>query len=600
MARIGSLMVNLLLEDASFVNGLKRATKQHEASMKSMERAANLATAGMKTLGAIAGSVFSARAIKGALDYAGSIGEISSALGVSTKELQVYRYAATQANLSNEAIEKGLAKATLEVGRNNAAFAKLGISTRTARGEIKTAGQILPELADGLQRIQSPAQRSALLVELFGRSGQKLGPLLEGGAAGLKRFTDEAERTGQVLSDKAIADADKAADNIAKLQNQLRVSIAAAVSENATAIAHLAEAVTKLTVSAVRFAATDLERVKEVGGALAGAYAGGRLAGAPGAVIGAAAGGVGAAGGQRQGSSLIYREAGGGLRGALAVLGSSRETLLERARREATTQALLSNFSLDGPGRSGGGAALAGLFGEGGGGGGRVKAAATKAAAEVSDAMKRLEQSASGPGILNGAFKPLDETAERLREIQTIAINIPEIKPINLEALQLAEDFSTRLVEGLGQAIIFGQSWGEAMLNSIRAVAAQLFTSGLLDLLKGGKGGGGGILGSIATGIGALFKPAGARANGGPVSAGRAYLVGERGPELLFPGMSGTIASNRQAFGMGRQQVDVHVTAAPELMVAAVVGGRVGGSQTAAAMMESARRPQLARGAGAA
>lgn len=36
----------------------------------------------------------------------------------------------------------------------------------------------------------------------------------------------------------------------------------------------------------------------------------------------------------------------------------------------------------------------------------------------------------------------------------------------------------------------------------------------------------------------------GARANGGPVSAGRSYLVGERGPEVFTPSTGGSIAAN--------------------------------------------------------
>src|SRR5262249_43623557 len=36
----------------------------------------------------------------------------------------------------------------------------------------------------------------------------------------------------------------------------------------------------------------------------------------------------------------------------------------------------------------------------------------------------------------------------------------------------------------------------------------------------------------------------GARATGGPVSYGKPYLVGERGPEVFVPGMAGNIAPN--------------------------------------------------------
>lgn len=51
---------------------------------------------------------------------------------------------------------------------------------------------------------------------------------------------------------------------------------------------------------------------------------------------------------------------------------------------------------------------------------------------------------------------------------------------------------------------------------------------------------GAGLLSNVP-GIGGLFK-----AKGGPVSGGRPYIVGERGPELFVPGQSGTIATASQ------------------------------------------------------
>ena len=38
----------------------------------------------------------------------------------------------------------------------------------------------------------------------------------------------------------------------------------------------------------------------------------------------------------------------------------------------------------------------------------------------------------------------------------------------------------------------------------------------------------------------------GGRASGGPVVPGKAYLVGERGPELLVPGVAGTVIPNHR------------------------------------------------------
>lgn len=69
------------------------------------------------------------------------------------------------------------------------------------------------------------------------------------------------------------------------------------------------------------------------------------------------------------------------------------------------------------------------------------------------------------------------------------------------------------------------------------------------DFLGGGtqnglKATGGGFLGEIGDWIGSLF-----RAEGGPVMAGSPYIVGEKGPELFMPNMSGTIVPNSKVGG---------------------------------------------------
>lgn len=52
------------------------------------------------------------------------------------------------------------------------------------------------------------------------------------------------------------------------------------------------------------------------------------------------------------------------------------------------------------------------------------------------------------------------------------------------------------------------------------------------------------------TGIGKFISSIGKRAMGGPVSAGTPYLVGERGPEIFAPSMSGSIIPNNKMGGV--------------------------------------------------
>lgn len=81
----------------------------------------------------------------------------------------------------------------------------------------------------------------------------------------------------------------------------------------------------------------------------------------------------------------------------------------------------------------------------------------------------------------------------------------------------------------------------------------------VIDAMSAGtSGGGGGLVQALAGALGSAFSGApfsGARADGGPVAAGGAYLVGERGPELFRPASGGTIAPA----GTGGVNVTVNV-----------------------------------------
>ena len=85
-------------------------------------------------------------------------------------------------------------------------------------------------------------------------------------------------------------------------------------------------------------------------------------------------------------------------------------------------------------------------------------------------------------------------------------------------------------------------------LSVLSEIASAAIRSGL-DSISGSAGGGGqgGLLGTIGSIVGSLFGAPG-RATGGPVSPGRAYRVGENGPELFVPTSAGRVETG----GSGR------------------------------------------------
>ena len=91
-----------------------------------------------------------------------------------------------------------------------------------------------------------------------------------------------------------------------------------------------------------------------------------------------------------------------------------------------------------------------------------------------------------------------------------------------------------------------------AALSVLESIAASAIKSGIGAVVSGGQGGGGGLLSLVTSLLGAP-----GRATGGPVSPGRAYVVGERGPELFVPTASGSVAA---AGGGGVRDVRIALT----------------------------------------
>ena len=296
-ALIGALRVSLGLDSAEFEAGTKKARARAKSDVNAIQQEfGRVKTAGKLLVGGFLGSEIIA-AGKRALDYASSLAEVAQQLGVTTRDLQVYRFAATQVGISQEEMDKGLAKLTVTIGKAKAGskeqattFRELGVAVQDANGRVYTAGEVMPKLADALARIKDPATRARIEVELFGRTGQKLDTLLAGGSGAINQLSKAAQDLGIVLSDQQIQNADRTADKLAELKMVLEANIAGVVADNATSIYNLASSIAKLSGELVHFAASNPKETMAMIGALAGLRFGSML-GPYGAIGGAALGG---------------------------------------------------------------------------------------------------------------------------------------------------------------------------------------------------------------------------------------------------------------------------------------------------------------------
>jgi TP901 family phage tail tape measure protein len=85
------------------------------------------------------------------------------------------------------------------------AFAALGINVRDAGGHLKPMAELIGEVADKFQTMAPGAQKNAIAIQLFGRSGLQLLPFLNRGSAGIEELKKKAESLGIVIGDKQAA-----------------------------------------------------------------------------------------------------------------------------------------------------------------------------------------------------------------------------------------------------------------------------------------------------------------------------------------------------------------------------------------------------------
>lgn len=118
------------------------------------------------------------------------------------------------------------------------------------------------------------------------------------------------------------------------------------------------------------------------------------------------------------------------------------------------------------------------------------------------------------------------------------------------------EGVQTDLKEGLLDAIVSGKDLADVFENLAKSIARAALEAALFNTgpFAAGGGTGGGLLGGL---LGGLFG--GFRAGGGDVETGKAYVVGERGPELFAPTVSGSIIPADKLRRADTGSVDVRV-----------------------------------------
>ena len=186
--------------------------------------------AGAAMLGASAAVGGSILAVgKSTADYAGDMYDMARGTGMGVEAFQKLAYAGRMSGVETEKLSASLVKFDRMVaeatGGNKTymqTFEDLGIKIKDSAGNLRQPNEIFEDVADIFHNTEDGIGKTALAVELFGKSGADLIPMLNDGKAGLKAFYAEAERLGLALSNEMIAKGDAFSDQLENIGEQVK------------------------------------------------------------------------------------------------------------------------------------------------------------------------------------------------------------------------------------------------------------------------------------------------------------------------------------------------------------------------------------------
>lgn len=253
------LVLELLADANPLLKSMEQAQRQLNAFMKASGDAGNAlgsglnnaldmfsglakggaAAAGVLTGGIVAAAGAAALLVKHAGEQAEALEHVSQKTGISTTTLQSWSVAMAENGFGLDTLTtgmKGLAKVMTDARDPASAaastFDQLGI---TATSTDRTIMQI----ADSFKAMPNGAEKARLAVELFGKSGLDLIPILNRGSEGFKESVAQASRLGIALSDMslgALSAADDAFDRLAVATQGLSSHLAAQLAPAVTAV----------------------------------------------------------------------------------------------------------------------------------------------------------------------------------------------------------------------------------------------------------------------------------------------------------------------------------------------------------------------------
>lgn len=199
------------------------------------------------------------------------VNKASDRTGVSVKALTQLKYAADQSGASLEVIEGGLKKMQVAItdaangsATLQASFNKLGVSVDSLL--TKSGDEQMLILGEAISKVSDSAEKTALTMDIFGKSGTALLPMFAGGEKGIKALTDRADELGLTFGKDAADAATLFGDTLDDLTKELSAVAFAAGAAVADGVQPFMDMIVNALPAVIKFTQEHAGLIKVVGG----------------------------------------------------------------------------------------------------------------------------------------------------------------------------------------------------------------------------------------------------------------------------------------------------------------------------------------------
>jgi len=210
----GKAFVKFFLDDKEFKSQLKSIS----SSLTSVGKAGLMATAPL-----IAG--FGA-ATAAAVSIGDELGDMAVRTGFSTDALSELKFVAGQTGTSLGTFERGIRSMQKGIVSARGGTGAFSDALKTLKINLQDIAALPPEkqfqvLSVAISNIADPTLRAAVAMQVFGKSGAEMLPMLVAGERGIEALRVKAKELNVVLSDETIAAAQKFDDAMNASQQQI-------------------------------------------------------------------------------------------------------------------------------------------------------------------------------------------------------------------------------------------------------------------------------------------------------------------------------------------------------------------------------------------